>query len=252
MLFTRCKDCVFAVYDNGTQIGCEHNRIGKYKPLGKVESEEFGNKKSYLIKGACMKTRNQEWLNKTKSNNENINEKIKSEIFPKACLILLKGPTDDIFFSIKSSIGYKEFIILTYGEEDITSFKNVEKLNKLGVKYKIVKMEDDPSIEEMIDHAVTKISKGIDYYTVVVPGLEVYDNLESLYNFTQEEYLYPLVCMKQKSQEWHNLTVHVTTHKKVYGNKGLKVDEKIREQSVIEQKVYWLEWDYDNSTDSES
>jgi hypothetical protein len=58
-LQTSCKSCVFATYDDKTQIGCLHERIEKFRPnVIEAYDEE---KEFYVINGLCNLYRNSKW-----------------------------------------------------------------------------------------------------------------------------------------------------------------------------------------------
>jgi len=55
---TNCKECVFAIYDGKTQVGCTHNRIEKFKP-NIIEAYD-DDKEFYVINNLCNFYRNAE------------------------------------------------------------------------------------------------------------------------------------------------------------------------------------------------
>jgi hypothetical protein len=56
-----CKDCCFAIYQDKTQIGCEFDRVSKYKNIDKlIEAYDF-EKEFYVIDGFCNLYRTEKW-----------------------------------------------------------------------------------------------------------------------------------------------------------------------------------------------
>jgi hypothetical protein len=56
---TSCKNCIFAIYDNITQVGCEQNRLEKF---GNDVIEAYDTEKEfYLINRVCNTFRNNTW-----------------------------------------------------------------------------------------------------------------------------------------------------------------------------------------------
>ena len=52
MIHTPCKDCVFAIYDDKTQINCSQDCIDKYKKLDVPIVEVYDDDKEfYVIEG---------------------------------------------------------------------------------------------------------------------------------------------------------------------------------------------------------
>lgn len=62
---TSCKDCIFAIYDDKTQIGCEDDRINKFKD-SVIEAYD-DDKEFYVIDRICNLHRKKTWNNGQKS-----------------------------------------------------------------------------------------------------------------------------------------------------------------------------------------
>lgn len=58
---TSCKDCVFAIYENNTQVSCGFDRINKFKD-SVIEAYD-DDKEFYVIKKFCNLYRNNKWNN---------------------------------------------------------------------------------------------------------------------------------------------------------------------------------------------
>jgi hypothetical protein len=58
---TSCKECIFAKYEDKTQIGCVANRIIKFQNLNNVIEAYDDDKEFYVINGFCNYYRNQQW-----------------------------------------------------------------------------------------------------------------------------------------------------------------------------------------------
>jgi len=50
---TNCEKCAYAVYENNSQIGCEANRLNKFKKLDKAIIHTEDEKSWYLLKRFC-------------------------------------------------------------------------------------------------------------------------------------------------------------------------------------------------------
>lgn len=77
-IHTCCKNCVFAKYDNKTQIGCELNFIEKYKNSGAVILEAYDEDlEFYLINTKkCLGYREDSYFKKRNMNDSTIEEKV--------------------------------------------------------------------------------------------------------------------------------------------------------------------------------
>lgn len=56
---TNCKNCAFAVYDDITQVGCEHNRILKFGQCVKEAYDE--EREFYIVERLCNYYRDKSW-----------------------------------------------------------------------------------------------------------------------------------------------------------------------------------------------
>ena len=59
MVETSCKECIFAVYENDTQVGCFANRIEKFKEAKEIIEAYDDEKEFYVVSRLCNLYRNQ-------------------------------------------------------------------------------------------------------------------------------------------------------------------------------------------------
>lgn len=105
---TACKNCLFAVYDHKTQIGCRLGRLDKYIDRDEVIEVYDEEAEFYVIKGICNTVRQTEWNNGV----ANV-EKVMEEARPKF----------DVYIdSYNISQGYAEEIIQFYDDVSETDF----------------------------------------------------------------------------------------------------------------------------------
>ncbi|NCA30639.1 MAG: hypothetical protein EBS93_07975, partial [Chitinophagia bacterium] len=78
-IHTPCKDCVFAKYQDNTQIGCELDYISKYKSKNIEILEAYDNNKEfYIINGKkCIGYRENKWFDQFDLKDNSIEDKIK-------------------------------------------------------------------------------------------------------------------------------------------------------------------------------
>ena len=60
-LETSCKECVFAIYNNETQTGCKHERVGKFRDRDELIEAYDDDKEFYVISRVCNYFRSQKW-----------------------------------------------------------------------------------------------------------------------------------------------------------------------------------------------
>ena len=105
---TACKNCLFAVYDHKTQIGCQLGRLEKYIERDEVIEAFDDEAEFYVIQGICNTVRQTEWNNGV----ANI-DKVMAEARPKF----------DVYIdSHNISQGYAEEIIQFYDDVSETDF----------------------------------------------------------------------------------------------------------------------------------
>lgn len=106
---TTCSKCEFATRVDGKQVGCEFDRINKYKNQ-KIEIELIED--SFLIKGRicnlCRAT-NSGWADDLTL--EEKKEKAKKEVEIKLCAIVVVTPKTTIFDIIKTAKSLEEQVI---------------------------------------------------------------------------------------------------------------------------------------------
>lgn len=77
-IHTPCKNCVFATYDNITQVGCALNYINKYKAKDVEILEAYDNELEFYIVNnkKCIGYRENSWFRKLGLDNASLEEKI--------------------------------------------------------------------------------------------------------------------------------------------------------------------------------
>lgn len=93
---TVCRDCIFATYKEKTQIGCDLNRIYKYKKRGVQVIPAYDEQREfYIINGAfCNAYRGPQW--KKQNTGQNLIEVVKKEI--KLAYSLFVSYNDEVDF----------------------------------------------------------------------------------------------------------------------------------------------------------
>ena len=86
---TSCKNCVFAEWENNTQVYCQLNRIEKFRNQGIVVDEAYDedNREFYVIKSVCLANRTNKWASRQ---NTNLIDKVYNEMQIKVdCIIYI-------------------------------------------------------------------------------------------------------------------------------------------------------------------
>ena len=98
--YTKCKPCVFNESENGKQVGCQLNRLEKFKSINKAILDDDGY---YTIKTICNTCRGENW--KEQNNSFNLLTKVEDEIkIPLDFILLNIDKTEDVFDEIIESV----------------------------------------------------------------------------------------------------------------------------------------------------
>lgn len=154
---TSCQDCLFAIYDKNTQVGCEFNRL---ENVTLIEAyNELGN--FFVVDGLCNLKRNQSW-------NKGIadKEKLKAEV-SLSFLVLIDT-------SSMSSIDIKRININYEGKHTIKIFGHPQKEKELLKLRK--KLDCEVIVSPYGDYTKHKIIYGnLNSYTVILDKSTVLD-----------------------------------------------------------------------------
>ena len=163
-----CRDCVFAIYQNKTQICCEFNRIEKFDNVGAevIEAYDEYATEFFVIKDRqCNAYRNQEWgqlVDKDKWK-DIVNKQIKHQY---DVIILTNEDTtpDDI---IKTVVDIKNqtiephlLIVSMYADNPDIILTTMNYLKTTSLQWKLESVGD--SSKNLLDEAV-KSAEGVFY-----------------------------------------------------------------------------------------
>jgi|TARA_R110000765_G_scaffold39424_5_gene85764 hypothetical protein len=255
-IHTACKDCSFAVYKNGTQEGCEFNRIELYKESGAevipVYDDESNN--FYVINNRiCIYHRDKKWVDKyPKSEIKNIVEAQTKSPYH-AILIRNEDKTvEDINRTIESLANqFNPPTVVSVINMDIAgsnyefSMQMEEILKEHDEKFSwrvqnIV--NSDRTLRECIDLAIdaTYFSKSYAFYIVFEAGFVVPDNftreLHDAFSVNQIVFASPV-------DNLNGLLCNKLLHRKHTGNAFyINIEDKLKEfEQGIEKHLFQIE-----------
>lgn len=185
-LHTSCKDCVFAIYDNKTQKGCELGRLDKYREKGVEIIEAFDNDLEFdIVNGhQCVAYRhmgpNSQWYQDTLP--EERIAKVRREITVRTDVIIPVSSDSDIALLPQTLKSARELelaplsVVVVNNQEDVKAGAIISLLNKeaSGLNWTLSdikeKTNDGKKVSTLraIDIASSKL-KG-HFYTVLNPG----------------------------------------------------------------------------------
>lgn len=189
-IHTPCKDCVFAKYENNTQINCELDYISKYKNKNIEVLEAYDdNKEFYIINGKkCIGYRENKWFDNFDLKDASIEDKIKKfhelNSLDYLLIIDLKNinleQLEDILVQVSGlQILPKKLIMIRYADN-------------AGFPYEILK--------NLLDKYVTKYKWRIQ--TILDQLLEYHNVLKNIVSLNSNRFI---VSITQSNKDIHNI-----------------------------------------------
>jgi len=200
---TECRNCIFAIKEEGIQIGCRFNRLDKFPKVWNLQH------KSFVINRLCTRCRDREWLNKHEEADVLEETKVRVDT------ILFHY--DELAIKFLKIIGVKE-IFAPVNKKDLTEeqFKLLQSYN-----VKIIETFYPATQLQLIDEAVRKIKSR--YYAILHKDIHPYDFIAELQDLVEEQMIH--VIYLDKDIPIFNTNVH----KYLGGNNTKTLVEKIKE-----------------------
>lgn len=165
-IHTCCKNCVFAKYENITQIGCHLDYIQKYKDLGAEILEAYDQEKEfYLINNKkCIGYRENKWFN---DNSLCLEDKIaiyneKNKLSYTMVINLAPLSVDDlnhILAQINNDLPPQKIIIIRHRDNDLKfSYDKIKSMldeHQIKCTWRIQTMVDDTIPYDAILHHIS-------------------------------------------------------------------------------------------------
>jgi hypothetical protein len=164
-IHTSCKKCVFAIYDNITQIGCHLDYLNKYKDKNISILEAYDEQKEFYVIGdkKCPGYREDSWFKNANLSMEEKIIKIKQENSINYLIVINLKDIDPIdlhkIFNTISELSFKPSkIILIRHTDDNKKFPFATlktSLDDLNIQWRIQTMIDKDALWGDILHGIT-------------------------------------------------------------------------------------------------
>jgi hypothetical protein len=155
---TICKDCIFAKYEDVTQIGCNLNRLDVFRKNNIEVTEYFDAEKEFFgIDGFCFFHRSKEWLSghTIEEAVARVNEDSRLRY---TALIWTDGNLDDVSKTIDSLLSNpippKRVIVLNRFEKPILTDKMLLMLELKNIPFKLQNPTELMDLVSSVDLAV--------------------------------------------------------------------------------------------------
>tara|TARA_R110000751_G_scaffold235884_1_gene337241 strand:- start:1463 stop:2308 length:846 start_codon:yes stop_codon:yes gene_type:complete len=244
---TSCKDCVFSIKENDTQVGCEFNKVELYKNKGVEVIEAFDGEDNefYVIKAWCSTYREELW--KVAHKDEDIYKQIDDETYPKVTYVIILDDFNEYDFQKTiNSIQKQKFparrLIVTCTNPEIymkvlTSIKGqLEELHNSNFRVHCIKsgMSFESALDQSFQLAVNGFFMGLEC------GDEVPEDAIAIMHYAMNKQLKSIGLIKNGNEVSGSMH-QATLYKFLYGYRGASFETKLIEGE-----------EYDKTTDSNS
>ncbi len=233
---TSCKNCIFALYKDITQIGCKVNKIDMWENQEIRILEAFDEEKEFFIINGkkCPYKRITAWGNKYPKD-EHI-QRVESEVVLQYHAIVIAtnnihNINTTIMSLLEQEIKPKKITLINFN--NIYPSDLIPLLQSTGIQWQIDNIVDDISVEKAIDNVVTFCNTP--YYAIFYSGLKLWGDKYPKPEFTSNinkmvKEAVPFVLIKGNS-EGSGQFIHTITHKILKGNKVKGLVDKIEENN---------------------
>jgi hypothetical protein len=230
-IITSCGRCVFATYEDNTQVGCHFNRLQKYEKFLKGAYDETG-KKFFIIEGRyCPFLRNSEWRDKVKLAGENIYGRVKSETTLNYMGVILTNKTttrEELGKTLDSLLGQdikpSHITVCVYTGGILNQFNSSKLLKNRGVEWKVQFMTEDYARGFVIDLAIDSTKRP--WYVVVECNNELIKGAALTWQDTIIEHSIRGAVIKGKNYDLYN----TSCHQYFGGNFEKPLEDKLQEE----------------------
>lgn len=192
-IHTACKKCVFADYQNNSQVGCSIGYLEKYRNINAHILEVYDEEKEFYVinEKKCLCYREDSWFEQHDMKNSSLEDKIAkvqetNHLHYLLVVNLLDFSDDDLTQTIKQiselSVKPQKIIFVRYVSNKSFEFKVLSDLLKssnLNCAWRIQSMIDDSFTYKGILHNIVNLNKGYRFVLSVENPTENLDNMIS-------------------------------------------------------------------------
>lgn len=257
MIETSCRDCIFAVFNEGHQNGCELGKLEKFHRRDETYIKDIDNDWFYTIKRFCNTCRNQEWLDKPGNSKEKAIEEAKfqySAIVIENSKVNQEEIKENLVRSLDSLKNQQPLpqsivMVLCNPNLDVNNtryfindwFRN----NALIIPFSFVIPQEVENRDnfDLLDYGVEKIDSA--FYVGLESGYLLLDDFIDALDYklnTKLDQFCVIKGLKRNSFEYdiHELVVQTLVHKAMGGSKYGNVIDRIIEKAKEDKKEHLI------------
>ena len=250
---TSCKDCIFATWEDDSQIGCELGKIELYREKGTTIIEAFDDedKEFFVVKAWCSTYREELW--KTAHSDKDLIEQIDQETYPKInyCIVIDSLDKDNFQKTLESikrqKYSPKRILVTCTSPKDympILHYVKADLEDLYGSNFRVHCVGEDMSFEAILDDSFKLSANG--FYMGLKCGDELPEDASDLVHYALNKKLKSIALIKNGD----NLsgTLHqAVLYKYLYGYRGAPFEIKLIEgeefDETLESNSLITDWD---------
>lgn len=242
-LHTSCRHCVFSKWEDKTQVGCDAGQLEKFKTSGVQVLEVFDddNKEFFVINDRlCKMSRSPKWKDRQKNQDIiSLLEVAREEIKFKYHAIIFFTNIYNLDITItnltRQTVVPKEItVVRPFSSKILPSIIKDTIMKDVKIKWNIKSLVDSDDYYEGVDMAIRGTQ--IPYYAIIRDGLD-FDNdvFEKIQQKINDD-LFQFGMIKGDEND-HLTIVNFPFHYLMRGNKGIKLEDKFKEENITCPKI---------------
>ena len=250
---TSCKDCIFATWEENTQVGCEFGKIALYKEKNTSVVEAFDDEDNefFVVKAWCSTYRDDLW--KLAHSDKDLYEQVDQETYPKVNYVIVIDSLDKEDFqktidSIKKQAHPAKRVIVTCTSPDnymsILHHVKGELEDLYGPNFRVHCVTKDMPFEAVLDDSFRLSANG--FYMGLKCGDEAPENAIELLHYALNKKLKSIALVKNGDNISGSLHQAVL-YKYLYGYRGASFETKLVEgeefDETLESNSLIPDWD---------
>lgn len=190
---TPCKSCVFAIYENKTQVDCHLDYISAYKNSGAEILEAYDEEKEFYIVNnkKCIGYRENKWFEQYEMQNSTIEDKIQkykeTNQLHYSLVINLKSYDYDDLKSLCSQISQLSIVpqkiaFIRYKHNNTFPFEKIQNLlteYKINIPWRVQTMLDNDEPYRLVLHNFVSINRQRFIVSVSEPANDLIEIINS-------------------------------------------------------------------------
>jgi len=240
---TSCKDCVFSIWEDNAQTGCELGKIELYRKRGTsiIEAFDDEDREFFVVKAWCPTYRDSLW--KVAYADKDIYEQIDKETYPKVTYSIIMDSLDKegfqkTFDSIKNQkFPAKRVIVTCTSPKDympILKYVKKDLEESYGTNFRVHCVGEGMSFEALLDDSFKLAVNG--FYMGLKCGEEVPEDAAQLAHYALNKKLKSIALIKNGDSLSGSLH-QATLYKYLYGYRGASFETKLIEGEEYDETL---------------